>query len=201
MAPLFFVFGVALSGWGAFGGCLVFRKGVATGVPRRLRLLLVSWLVRAANPFHVRALVSALWFVFSPAESTDRLPQLAFNTKMFDAAVKAALTVSSAAKSGAVGHESEEEEEEEEVVDHDAVDEDEDEAFSAPASSRTVVAGAAVEDGFAIPFVVTGVALNGFARYAGMSWCVGTRVCVRRNACSVCECACSVCRRLLVCVR
>ncbi len=55
------------------------------------------------------------------------------------------------------------------MIDADAEEEDED-AFEPMASSRPHIAtGVAVEDGFSVSFVVTGVALNGFARYAGAS--------------------------------
>jgi hypothetical protein len=121
---------------------------------------------------------------FPYAEAADRLPQLVFNTKMFSDAAKRALTVSGSTRSGAVGQESEDEDEEDEVVDHDAVDEDEDEAFAAPASAHaSKSAGQTVDDGFAVPFVVTGVALNGFARYAGMAHGVCCACCARLRVC------------------
>ncbi len=52
-------------------------------------------------------------------------------------------------------------------MDADAEEEDED-ALEPMSSTRAHGAsGVAVEDGFSVSFVVTGVALNGFARYAG----------------------------------
>ena len=72
------------------------------------------------------------------------------------------------------------------VVWHVQVDED---ALDTHSGRPHVATGIAVEDGFAVSFVVTGVALNGFARYAGACVCA---VCVFMCVC-VCVCGRAAC--------
>lgn len=111
-----------------------------------------------------------------PTEGADLLSQLQFGGKPLADDVAASMVVASSSKRGMfgaeAGEEGGEEEEEEEVVDADAEEEDED-ALEPMSSTRAHGAsGVAVEDGFSVSFVVTGVALNGFARYAGKLYAV-----------------------------
>jgi hypothetical protein len=109
----------------------------------------------------------------------DKLPMLAMGSTPYADEAKAVLAATRVSKGG--GAVADDDDDEAEVVETDAAAVEDEDDVDSPAR-RTVGRGGGdgmsssrapveVHDGYNIPFVVTGAALNGFARYAGVHLC------------------------------